>query len=50
MEALQFNHRNGVIDFTASLVDNLEDLELVTHDEMSDKELVADYCCARGDL
>jgi hypothetical protein len=33
MEALQvpkFNHRNGVIDFTAGLVDDPEDLELVT--------------------
>jgi hypothetical protein len=53
MEALQvlkFNHRNGVIDFTAGLVDDPGDLELVTLDEMSDDELAADYRGARGDF
>ncbi len=53
MEALQvlkFNHRDGVIDFTAGLVDDPGDLELVTLDEMSDDELAADYRGARGDF
>jgi hypothetical protein len=53
MEALQvlkFNHRNGVIDFTAGLVDSPDDLELVTLDEMTDDELAADYRGARSNF
>jgi hAT family C-terminal dimerisation region len=51
MEALQvlrFNHQNGVIDFTAGSVDNAEDLDAITYDEMFDRDLEDDFRRAQG--
>jgi hAT family C-terminal dimerisation region len=45
MEALQvlkFNHRNGV-SFTSGFVDDPEELEMVTFDEMSDGDMEDDF-------
>jgi hypothetical protein len=43
LQALKFNHRNGVIDFTAGFVDNSEELEAVTYDEMSNGDVEDDF-------
>lgn len=51
MEALQvlkFNHRNGVIDFTVGFIDNAEELEAITYDEMSDRDVEDDFRRAQG--
>jgi hypothetical protein len=43
LQALKFNHRNGVIDFTAGFVDNTEELAAVTYDEMSNGDVEDDF-------